>query len=76
MLQGRVAGMTVITQAMPGSPSLISIHGFGNFADVAPLYSLTPGKINDLNLMILRLQVLKDGAAAIYGARGQMVLLW
>ena len=74
MLQGRVAGMTVITQALPGSPSLISIHGFGNFADVAPLYIIdgTPGKINDLNPDdIESLQVLKDaGAAAIYGVRG------
>ena len=74
MLQGRVAGMTVITQSLPGSPSLISIHGFGNFGDVAPLYIIdgTPGRINDLNPDdIESLQVLKDaGAAAIYGVRG------
>ena len=51
MLQGRVAGMNVITQALPGASTLISIHGFGNFGDVAPLYIIdgTPGDINDLN---------------------------
>jgi TonB-dependent starch-binding outer membrane protein SusC len=74
MLQGRVAGMNVITQATPGAPSLISIHGYGNFGDVAPLYIIdgTPGDINNLNPDdIQSLAVLKDaGSAAIYGVRG------
>ena len=74
MLQGRVAGMNVITQATPGAPTLISIHGYGNFGDVAPLYIIDgiPGNINDLNPDdIQSLVVLKDaGSAAIYGVRG------
>src|SRR5450432_237367 len=74
MLQGRAAGVNVITQATPGAPTLISIHGFGNFGLVTPLYIIdgTPGNINDLNPDdIESLQVLKDaGSAAIYGVRG------
>jgi TonB-linked SusC/RagA family outer membrane protein len=74
MLQGRVAGMNVITQATPGAQTLISIHGYGNFGDVAPLYIIDgiPGNINDLNPDdIQSLVVLKDaGSAAIYGVRG------
>jgi TonB-dependent starch-binding outer membrane protein SusC len=74
MLQGRVAGVNVITQATPGAPTLISIHGYGNFGDVSPLYIIdgTPGNINDLNPDdIQSLVVLKDaGSAAIYGVRG------
>ena len=74
MLQGRVAGMNVITQATPGAQTLISIHGYGNLGDVAPLYIIDgiPGNINDLNPDdIQSLIVLKDaGSAAIYGVRG------
>ncbi len=74
MLQGRVAGMNVITQGLPGANTLISIHGYGNFGDVAPLYIIDgiPGDINDLNPDdIQSVQVLKDaGSAAIYGVRG------
>ena len=74
MLQGRVAGMNVITQATPGARTLISIHGYGNFGDVSPLYIVdgSPADINDLNPDdIQSLVVLKDaGSAAIYGVRG------
>ena len=74
MLQGRVAGLNVITQATPGAETQISIHGYGNFGDVTPLYIIDgiPGNLNDLNPDdIQSLQVLKDaGAAAIYGVRG------
>jgi TonB-linked SusC/RagA family outer membrane protein len=74
MLQGRAAGLNVITQALPGAKTLISIHGYGNFGDVTPLYIIdgTPGDINNLNPDdIESLQVLKDaGSAAIYGVRG------
>ncbi len=74
MLQGRVAGMNVITQATPGARTLISIHGYGNFGDVSPLYVVdgSPADINDLNPDdIQTVVVLKDaGSAAIYGVRG------
>jgi len=74
MLQGRVAGMNVITQATPGAGSLISIHGYGNFGDVSPLFIVdgSPADINNLNPDdIQTVVVLKDaGSAAIYGVRG------
>lgn len=74
MLQGRVAGMNVITSGEPGSNSIIRIHGIGNFGDMTPLYIIdgVQGNINNLNPNdIESLQVLKDaGAYAIYGVRG------
>src|SRR5690349_3665880 len=74
MLQGRVAGLTVITSGMPGGGSNIRLHGIGNFGDVTPLYIIDgiQGDINSINPYdIESLQVLKDaGAYAIYGVRG------
>jgi TonB-linked SusC/RagA family outer membrane protein len=74
MLQGRVAGLSVITSGMPGGASNVRIHGIGNFGDVTPLYIIdgVQGNINNLNPGdIESLQVLKDaGAYAIYGVRG------
>ena len=74
MLQGRVAGLTVITSGMPGGGSNVRLHGIGNFGDVTPLYIIdgVQGDINNLNPDdIESLQVLKDaGAYAIYGVRG------
>src|SRR5665213_2772458 len=74
MLQGRVAGLNVITSGMPGGKSNVRIHGIGNFGDVTPLYIIdgVQGNINNLNPYdIESLQVLKDaGAYAIYGVRG------
>lgn len=74
MLQGRVAGLTVITSGEPGAPANIRIHGIGNFGDVTPLYIIdgVQGNINSINPYdIESLQVLKDAAAfSIYGVRG------
>jgi len=74
MLQGRVAGLNVITSGQPGSASNVRLHGIGNFGDVTPLYIIdgVQGDINNLNPNdIESLQVLKDaGAYAIYGIRG------
>ncbi len=74
MLQGRVAGLNVITSGEPGASANIRLHGVGNFGDVAPLYIIdgVPGDINTINPYdIESLQVLKDaGAYAIYGVRG------
>ncbi len=50
MLQGRVAGLTVITSGMPGSPSNVFIHGIGNFGNVTPLY-IIDGVQGDINLL-------------------------
>jgi hypothetical protein len=56
MLQGRVAGLTVITSGMPGGASNVRLHGIGNFGDVTPLYIIdgVQGNINNLNPTILR----------------------
>jgi TonB-linked SusC/RagA family outer membrane protein len=74
MLQGRVAGLNVITSGQPGAASNVRLHGIGNFGDVTPLYIIdgVQGNINNLNPNdIESLQVLKDaGAYAIYGVRG------
>ncbi len=74
MLQGRVAGLTVITTGEPGAQSQVFLHGIGNFGNVTPLYIIdgVEGNINSINPYdIESLQVLKDaGAYSIYGARG------
>jgi TonB-linked SusC/RagA family outer membrane protein len=74
MLQGRVAGLSVVTGGMPGGASTVSIHGVGNFGDVRPLY-IIDGIQGDINILnpgdIESIQVLKDaGAYAVYGVRG------
>jgi TonB-linked SusC/RagA family outer membrane protein len=74
MLQGKVAGLTVITSGDPGVSANIRLHGIGNFGDVTPLYIIdgVQGNINSINPYdIESLQVLKDAAAySIYGVRG------
>jgi TonB-linked SusC/RagA family outer membrane protein len=74
MLQGRVAGLTVISSGEPGAPSQIYLHGMGNFGDVRPLYIIdgVEGDVNNINPYdIESVQVLKDaGAYSIYGVRG------
>ena len=74
MLQGRVAGLSVVTTGEPGAAVDVRLHGVGNFGDVRPLYIIDgiEGNINALNPYdIESLQVLKDaGAYSIYGVRG------
>ncbi len=75
-LEGRVTGVTVTNAGTPGSSPKVVIRGFGTSNNTNPLYiidgvqtdnpsilnSINPGDIDQIN-------VLKDGAAAIYGAR-------
>lgn len=73
-LQGRVAGLTVLTNGQPGTASQIRVRGFGAFGGNEPLYivdGLPVGSTNFLNPDdIESTTVLKDAAAAsIYGAR-------
>jgi len=74
MLQGRVAGLTVISSGIPGASANIRLHGIGNFGNVTPLYIIDgiEGNINSINPYdIESLQVLKDAVAySIYGVRG------
>ena len=73
-LQGRVAGVTVITNGQPGTTSQIRVRGFGAFGQNQPLYivdGLPTESVEFLNPDdIETTTVLKDAAtASIYGAR-------
>ena len=75
-LQGRVSGVTVINNGQPGSAPIVRVRGYGTPNNNNPLFiidgvqttdafvlnSLNPNDIDQMN-------VLKDGAAAIYGSR-------
>lgn len=74
MMQGRVAGVTVISNGQPGTASQIRVRGFGAFGGNQPLYivdGVPTDNVNFLNPDDIESQtVLKDAASAsIYGAR-------
>jgi TonB-dependent starch-binding outer membrane protein SusC len=74
MLQGRVAGVTVITNGQPGTSSIVRVRGFGAFGGNEPLVIVDGVPTNDVSFLapddIESTTVLKDaGAASIYGAR-------
>ncbi|MEE9372119.1 MAG: TonB-dependent receptor [Saprospiraceae bacterium] len=75
-LQGRVSGVTVVNSGSPGSAPKINIRGFGTSNNTDPLYIIDGVQTNDATVLnsinpsdIDQMNVLKDGAAAIYGAR-------
>ncbi len=75
-LQGRVSGVTVTNNGAPGEAPVVRIRGFGTGNSNDPLYIIDgvqtddPGILNSINPAdIQQMNVLKDGAAAIYGAR-------
>ncbi|MCP9200068.1 TonB-dependent receptor [Gramella sp. GC03-9] len=75
-LQGRVTGVTVQNDGSPGGTPVVRIRGFGTSNNNNPLYIIDgvqtddPSILNSLNASdIAQMNVLKDGAAAIYGAR-------
>jgi TonB-dependent starch-binding outer membrane protein SusC len=73
-LQGRVAGVTVISNGQPGTASQIRVRGFGAFGGNEPLYVVDGVPVGDVGFLnpddIETTTVLKDAAAAsIYGAR-------
>ena len=73
-LQGRVAGVTVITNGQPGTSSIIRVRGFGAFGGNAPLYVVDGVPVGSTDFLnpddIETTTVLKDAASAsIYGAR-------
>ena len=75
-LNGRVSGVTVITNGNPGATPKINIRGFGTSNNTNPLYIIDGVQTDDPNVLnnlnpgdIDQMNVLKDGAAAIYGAR-------
>ncbi|APQ18477.1 SusC/RagA family TonB-linked outer membrane protein [Maribacter hydrothermalis] len=73
-LQGRVAGVTVLTNGQPGTTSQIRVRGFNSFGNNAPLYVVDGVPTTNVDFInpddVETATVLKDAAAAsIYGAR-------
>lgn len=73
-LQGRVAGVTVVTNGQPGTTSQIRVRGFGAFGGNAPLYVVDGLPVESTDFLnpddVESTTVLKDAAtASIYGAR-------
>jgi TonB-dependent starch-binding outer membrane protein SusC len=73
-LQGRVSGVTVITNGQPGTASIVRVRGFGAFGGNEPLYVVDGVPVGNTAFInpddIESTTVLKDAAAAsIYGAR-------
>ncbi|WP_455606741.1 SusC/RagA family TonB-linked outer membrane protein, partial [Bacteroides sp.] len=77
-LQGRVTGVSVVTNSRPGKSPTLRIRGNGSIsAGNDPLYvvdgfPLMNGSLNEINANdIASMEVLKDASAtAIYGSRG------
>jgi TonB-linked SusC/RagA family outer membrane protein len=72
--QGRIPGVTVISNGSPGSTSQIRVRGFGAFGGNEPLYVVDGVPTNNIDFLnpgdIESTTVLKDAASAsIYGAR-------
>lgn len=73
-LQGRVAGVTVITNGQPGTTSVVRLRGFGAFGGNEPLYVVDGVPVGSVDFLnpddIESVSILKDAASAsIYGAR-------
>ena len=75
-LQGRAAGVSVITDGAPGAAPTVRIRGFGTPNSNDPLYIIDGVQTNDPSVLstlnpqdIEQMNVLKDGAASIYGSR-------
>ena len=73
-LQGRVSGLTLITNGQPGTSSIIRVRGFGAFGGNQPLYVVDGVPVESTDFInpddVESITVLKDAASAsIYGAR-------
>ncbi|MEP7269723.1 MAG: SusC/RagA family TonB-linked outer membrane protein [Saprospiraceae bacterium] len=73
-LQGRVSGVTVVTNGQPGTSSIIRVRGFGSLGNNEPLYVVDGVPVGSTDFLnpddIESTTVLKDAASAsIYGAR-------
>lgn len=73
-LQGRAAGVTVISTGQPGEQPSVRIRGINTFGNNDPLYIVDGVPTQDVNDLsptdIESLQILKDASAAsIYGSR-------
>ena len=75
-LQGRVSGVNVTNAGAPGAAPKITIRGLGTSNNTNPLYIIDGVQTDDPNVLnsidpanIEQMNVLKDAAASIYGAR-------
>ena len=73
-LQGKVAGVNVVSSGTPGAGPTVTIRGLGSFGDTSPLYVVDGMFYDNINFLnnsdIEELAILKDAsAAAIYGVR-------
>lgn len=75
-LQGRVSGVTITNNGAPGASPVVRIRGYGTGNSNDPLYIIDGVQTDDASILnslnpadIEQMNVLKDGAAAIYGAR-------
>ncbi|MEM9325601.1 MAG: TonB-dependent receptor [Bacteroidota bacterium] len=73
-LQGRVAGVTVLTNGQPGTASQVRVRGYGALGGNEPLYIVDGVPTPSIDFLapddIASTTVLKDAtAASIYGAR-------
>ncbi|MFW2376043.1 MAG: carboxypeptidase-like regulatory domain-containing protein, partial [Cellulophaga baltica] len=75
-LQGRVSGVTITNNGSPGASPTVRIRGYGTGNSNDPLYIIDGVQTDDASILnsinpadISQMNVLKDGAAAIYGAR-------
>lgn len=73
-LQGKVAGVNVVSSGTPGAGPSVTIRGLGSFGDTSPLYVVDGMFYNNINFLnnsdIEELAILKDASAsAIYGVR-------
>ena len=75
-LQGKVAGLQVVSNGAPGSAPTIRVRGIGSYVDGAsnPLYVVDGTFLDDIDFLnsedIETISVLKDASAsAIYGVR-------
>jgi len=74
-LQGRVPGVTVVTNGQPGTTSQVRVRGYGALGGNQPLYVVDGVATNNIDFLapddIENITVLKDAtSASIYGARG------
>jgi TonB-dependent starch-binding outer membrane protein SusC len=73
-IQGQAAGVNIVNNGAPGAQSSILIRGVTGFAN-QPLILVDGIQFTNINdippaIDVESIQVLKDGSAAIYGARG------
>lgn len=73
-LQGRVAGVNVITNGQPGTTSQVRVRGYGALGGNEPLFIVDGVPVNSVDFLspgdVASVTVLKDAtAASIYGAR-------